>query len=120
MFSRSPRRRTTRGSTDCSRSRRRWRTTRCWCGGSVVCGRSVRLLEVPAGLAGRCDGLVVDGEDGEVVHGDPVLAGGSPAVLDVGEPDPGLPDAVVLPAGVDEPGDGLALVGELRAGTPVT
>jgi hypothetical protein len=42
----------------------------------------------------------------------PVLACGTPAVLVVGEADPRFPDTVVLPAGVDGPGDLLTLVGE--------
>jgi hypothetical protein len=66
---------------------------------------------LPAGdLVG---GHVVDREHGEPVHRDPVLARCSPTVADVGEPDPGFPDADVLAAGVDEAGDGLAFVLEL-------
>ena len=56
---------------------------------------------------------VVDPEHGQPVHPYPVPAGGSPAFVLVGEPDPGFPGTVVLPPRVDETGGSLALVLEL-------
>ena len=60
------------------------------------------------------EGVVVDGQDAQRVQRDPLR------VPRVGEPHPGLPDLVVQPAGVDEPGDGPPVVvnGTSTSGSP--